>query len=76
MNINKDKLLANIKDVKNIANVKMLACTKNLFSKIGILNNIGFFITISIVLFRIMDRIVCYTCITNGYDSLKDPIVK
>ena len=38
MYIDKDKLLANIKDIKNIANIKMLACTKNLFSKIGIIN--------------------------------------
>ena len=60
ININKEKLLANIKDVKNIANVKMLACTKNLFSKIGILTNIGFFIIISIVLFRVITLFVFY----------------
>ena len=60
MKIDKQKLLANFKDIKNIANINMLACTKKLFSKLGITTNIGFFIIIFIVLFRIIALFIFY----------------
>ena len=60
MNINKEKLLANIKDIKNIANIKMLVCIKRLFSKKGLITNIGFFIFIPIVLLHIISILVFY----------------
>ena len=39
MNINKDKLFKNFKDIKNIANLNFLVCYKILLKKDGIINN-------------------------------------
>ena len=60
MNINKQKLLDNFKNIKNIANVKLLICVKVLFSKIGIIKNVGFFILISIGLIHLIALFVFY----------------
>ena len=49
MKIDKDKLLANFKNIKNVANLNILVCIKKLFSKVGILENIGFYIFIAII---------------------------
>ena len=54
MNINTTKLLKNFKDINNIANTKILICYKELFTKEGIINNIGFFIMTIILLFHII----------------------
>ena len=54
MNINTTKLLKNFKDINNIANTKILICYKELFTKKGIINNIGFFIMTIILLFHII----------------------
>ena len=60
MNIDKDKLLANFKNIKNVANLNILVCIKKLFSKVGILENIGFYIFIAIIIFRIISLFVFY----------------
>ena len=52
MTINKDKLLANFKHIKNIANIGILSCIKNLFCKNGIIKNIAFYIIMVIILFH------------------------
>ena len=58
MNIDKDKLINNFKDIKNIANIKFLKCYKTLFNKNNIKSNIGFYIFDFIGLFRIIVMII------------------
>ena len=54
MNINKNKLLENFKNIKNIINFTFLKCYKKLFTKLGISNNIGCYILLIIILFHII----------------------
>ena len=60
--INKDKLLKNFVDIKNIANFNLMKCVKVLFNKKGkgIIYNIGFYITSSIIVFHIITTIIFY----------------
>ena len=58
--INKTKLYKNFVNIKNIANIKILNCYKNLFSKIGILTNVGSYIISSIALFHIISFFIFY----------------
>ena len=48
--INKDKLLKNFKNIKSILNINLLKCYKEVFYKEGIINNIGFYIISIIIL--------------------------
>ena len=61
MNINKDKILDNFKNIKNFLNFNFLVCYKKLFNKNCILNNIGFYIIFFIILFHIITIIVFNT---------------
>ena len=54
MNINKEKLLENFKDIKNIVNFNFLKCYKKLFTKEGFINNYGGYLTLIIILFHIL----------------------
>ena len=54
MNINKNKLLDNFKNIKNIINFNFLKCYNKLFIKEGFLNNIGCFILLAIIFFHIL----------------------
>ena len=58
MIIYKDKLFKNFINIKNIANINIMKCTKELFNKEGISNNIGFYITASIIVFHIISVII------------------
>ena len=69
--INKDKLMENFKDIKNILNFKFLFCYKLLFRKDGIINNIGCYIILGIILFYIITIFVFYI---NDYSLLKKKI--
>ena len=60
MTINKDKLLENFKDIKNFANFNFLVCYKKLFNKEGIINNIGSYLLLAIILFHIISIIIFY----------------
>ena len=60
MKINKTKLYQNFIDFKNIANVKFLVCFENLFSKIGLIKNIGSYILILIFFLHIVFIIVFF----------------
>ena len=71
ININKQKLLDNLKNIKNIANFNLLICINVLFSKLGISKNIGFFIFISIILLHIIILFVFYL---NQSKRLKNKI--
>ena len=50
MNINKTKLYENFIHIKNIANIHLLKCYKALFSKEGIIHNIGSLTVIPVIL--------------------------
>ena len=61
ININTTLLYNNFVNIKNIANTKILACYKTLFSKNGILKNIGFYIVIILLLIHTINSILFYT---------------
>ena len=71
MNINKTKLLENFKNIKNVANLNFLICHKTLFSKKGILYNIGCYLIIVIMIFKIISFFVFYI---KQFDFLKNKI--
>ena len=71
MNINKAKLFENFKDIKNMANFNFLVCYKNLFKKVGIINNIGNYLLLSIILFHIVTIFVFYI---NDFVLIKSKI--
>ena len=51
---NKEKLIENFKNIKNIVNINFLVCYKKIFNKEGILNNIGCYLILVIILFHII----------------------
>ena len=71
MKIDENKLLENFKNLKNIGNFNILKCLKVLFSKKGILNNVGFFIIIPIIIFHLITLFVFYL---NQFEILKNKI--
>ena len=73
MNINKNKLLENFKNIKNIINFTFLKCYRKLFTKLGISNNIGCYTLLIIILFHIIS-IFCF-CIKD-FSLLKKKIKK
>ena len=60
MNINKDKLFKNFKDIKNIANLNFLVCYKILLKKDGIINNTGFYLLLGFIFFHLIVIFVFY----------------
>jgi len=71
MNIDKSKLIDNFINIKNIVNFNFLVCYKNLFSRIGIENNIGSYIILSIILFHLISIFIFYI---NQFRLLKKKI--
>ena len=71
MNINKTELLNNFKNIYNIINLKILGCVKQLFSKKGIINNVGSYIMIIIIIIHITDLFVFFI---NQFEKLKKKI--
>ena len=71
MNINKTKLLENFKNIKNIINVNFLVCYKKLFTKEGIINNIGSYLILLIIFIHIINAFVF--CI-NQFKLIKNKI--
>ena len=69
--INKEKLLNNFIDIATISNINLLKCYENLFSKDGLINNIGNYIILSIVLIYIVSLLIF---IIKGYNVLMDKI--
>ena len=61
--INNKKLFKNFKDIKNSLNFKILICYKKLFTKKGIINNIGAYIIGAIIFYHLISNIVL--CITK-----------
>ena len=60
ININKTLLFSKFKDIKNILNLNTMKCYKKLFSKNGILYNIGFYITILTIMLHFAISIIFY----------------
>ena len=71
MKIDKNKLLDNFKNVKNIANLNLLKCVKVLFSKAGILENVGFYLFNAFIIFHTIALILFYS---KGIDLLINKI--
>ena len=71
MKINKEKILQNFKDIKNIVNINFLVCYKKLFKKENIIKNIGFYLTLFIIIFHI---IAIFVLCINQFDLLKKKI--
>jgi hypothetical protein len=65
MFINKTKLLENFINIDNFSNLKLLVCYRNLFSKDGILNNIGNFILIFCIIFHLISIFIFYISYIN-----------
>ena len=72
MNINKEKLLENFKNIKNIINFSFLICYKKLFKKEGIINNIGSYLLLIIIFFHIFSIFIFYI---NQFPLLKKRIL-
>ena len=73
INIDKDKLMSNFKDIKNVLNIEIVKCYKEVFTKENIKKNNGFFIIISIIL---IDFISCILFIFKFYGLLRKEIDK
>ena len=73
MKINKAKLLENFINIKSFVNFNFLICYKNLFNRKGILNNIGSYIILSIIIFHIITIIMFYF---SQFRLVKDEIKK
>ena len=58
MKINKTKILDNFINIKNFLNFNFLVCHKKLFCKKGIINNIGSYVILGIILFHIITLII------------------
>ena len=71
MKINSAKLFENFIDIKNILNFNFLVCYKNLFNIKGIINNIGSYIILAIILFHIITIIIFSL---KQFHSLKEKI--
>ena len=71
MNINKNKLLENFKNIKNIINFNFLKCYDKLFNREGFINNIGCFILLAIIFFHILS---IFIFIMNQFSSLINKI--
>jgi len=69
--IDKKKLYKNFVDIKNIANIDIIVCYKQLFTRKGISNNLGFFITLVIILFHLISFVTFYL---KGYNYIIDNI--
>ena len=69
--INKDKLLNNFIDIKTISNIKIVKCFENVFSKGGLINNVGNYIILLIVLIYVVSLVLF---IIKGYNLLMDKI--
>ena len=69
--IDTNELLSNIKNIKNVANLNILECYKKLFSKKGLIKNIGFYIFIVIIIIRIINLFIFYF---KQLDLLKNKI--
>ena len=67
----KELLLNNFTNLSNIMNINVIKCYKTLFTKEGLLNNIGSYILISMIFFEIILLIIFRI---KGYKMFKNKI--
>ena len=73
MKIDKTLLYKSFTDIKNIANINILGCYHELFSKKGVVHNIGFFVIIILQIFHLIGVIVFYSNDLNKLEAkIKD----
>ena len=60
INIDKNRLYNSFANIKNIANLNLMKCYKVLFTKKGIINNIGCYIMIPIIILHFITFIIFY----------------
>ena len=66
--VNKDKLLNNFKDIKSLININVMKCYYTLFKKESLIKNIGNYTISVIIIFTI---ILCFLFRLKGYNILK-----
>ena len=71
MKINKNQLFKAFVDSNNIANLNILKCYKKLLNKEGIINNIGFYLILSIIFLHIID---IFIFVANNFRLIKEKI--
>ena len=71
IDIDKDKLISNFKDLKSLINLDIVKCYKILFTKKGLIKNIGSYILLSTIFLFIISSFIF---IGVGYDKLKSQI--
>ena len=69
--INQEKLLNNFVDIKSISNLNVMKCYELLFSGIGLINNTGNYILLSIISINIILSILFYF---KGYKEIMNKI--
>ena len=60
ISINKEKLFENFKNIKNFANFNFLVCYTKLFTKDGIVNNIGCYLIFVVIIFHLITINIFY----------------
>ena len=71
LDIDKEKLLSNFKDLKSMINLDIVKCYKILFTKKGLIKNIGSYILLSTIIFFLISLFIF---IGKGYSNLKSQI--
>ena len=71
LDIDKDKLISNFKDFKSMINLDIVKCYKILFTKKGLIKNIGSYILLSTIFLFIISLFIF---IGRGYNYLKSQI--
>ena len=69
--IDKDKLISNFMDLKSLINLDIVKCYKILFTKKGLIKNIGSYILLTIIFHFIISSFIF---IGKGYNNLKSQI--
>ena len=60
INVDKDKLYDKFKDIKNIMNLNLMKCYKLIFTKNGIIYNIGSYIVLCVIILYFISIIIFY----------------
>ena len=75
MKIDKNKLFANLKDIKNIVNINILVCYKKLLNLKNIYRNIGSLIIICIIGFHLIAILIFYISQINRINQIIKNII-
>ena len=73
LKFNIEKLKNNFMEIKELININVIKCYKKVFTKEGLIENIGSYIILLIILFYIIATIIFYI---SGFNNLSDKIKK